>query len=322
MKKLLVLALSVVMILAFAAVSMAAATVTIGGELAVTNQWGSADGNTGYGRLNGDDSSNVKITAALNDDVSAVFQIDLPFNLGQTGTTISDTWGNSNAYFDNSYIQVKNLAGGTLKVGRTGWQSPGLDINMRNAKGYESDPNGDADPALINVVYAYPVADSGFTVTGGYQFAHTGAEVQTNTWENLDGMGAVEVNYTKDQYIADAFYNALDASYDVMFGYKVTDAFTVKVMTGDTGNKDIATNVTLTQYNNKGLVLNYTANGLYAIAEYDSNDTSNPNRTCDNADFVRLGYTFANGFGLQYDWNNNTPGNNNSNNQIMAFVKF
>lgn len=327
MKKLLVLVLSIVMVLGFAAIAMADVTITTNGELAVTDQWSSAKGATnGYGRLNGDDTSNIKFTAALNDDVSAVFQIDMPFNAGQNATDAFATKISQSAYFDNSYIQVKNVAGGTFKIGKTGWQAPGLDINMRNSKGFQTDPNADEDNSLLNVVYAYPVADSGFTVAAGYQFAHSAP----TAWENLDGMAAVDVNYTKDQIIGDVFYNTLDASYDVLFGYKVTDAFTVKVMVGETGDKDISTNDKISkQYSNDGVVLAYADGGFKATLEYDAWATgdknfapADPTGKETGCEYVRLQYTFANGFGVQYDWNNDSDGNKTTGNQIMAFVKF
>jgi hypothetical protein len=325
MKKLLVLVLSVVMVLSIAAIAMADPTITINGELAVTDQWGSTTvAGSGYGRLNGDDTSNVKITAALNDDVSAVFQIDVPFNYGQNGTDIESPQKTQSAYFDNSYIQVKNVAGGIFKIGKTGWQAPGLDINERNSTGFQTDPNGDEDNTLLNAVYAYPVADTGFTVTGGYQFAHNAATALVDNAQNVDGMFAVDANYTKDQIIGDVFYNTLNDSYDVLVGYKLTDAFTVKAMVGETGNKEIWSDDTTTnklkQFSNDGVVLAYADGAFKATLEYDG--WAKDFKDHDSAEYVRVAYTFANGFGVQYDWNNDTTGNKTTGNQIMAFVKF
>lgn len=340
MKKLLVIALAAMLVLGFAAIAMADPSVAINGEVAATFGWSSAsgaNGNTFYGRMNGDDQTNIKFTAALNDDVSAVIQIDFPTIWGQnvgnsnylSGTLIPTLTPsgqnlpvNNAAYFDNTYIQVKNLYGGTLKVGKTGWESPGLTINMRNSTGFENDPGNDTDDSMINAAYVVPVAD-GLTVGVGYEMANPDASINT-AWENCDGMAAVDINYTKDQLILDGFYNTWDTSYDILVGYKVTDAFVVKVMNGSNGDIFLYNGEKKSQYNNTGAELNYTIGAFNAVLEYDSwaNGYAAANNVANSCEYLRLSYKFSNGFALQYDINNNSAGNNTYGNQLMAKVNF
>ena len=187
MKKLLVLALSVVMVLAFAAVSMAASTVTVSGAVVLEIQ-NNSTATTTTAVMNDIDNTNIKVSAKLNDDVTAQAQLDFgTFNVG--ANQVVPAW-------DATYLQVANFGPGTLQMGHTTFGTSGLDI-LSCATGM-----GTYD------------ANYEFALGGGLKLKLADTVV-------TNGTNAVQLNYASDTLGGNIYYNTADKSYDVLVSYKM-----------------------------------------------------------------------------------------------------
>ena len=257
MKKLLVLALAVVMVLAFAAVSMAAPTVTVGGLVAFETV-----NTTDLTKvvMNDIDCTNIHVVGQLSDDVSVHAQLDFGNAAGKNDITLI------NPYWDATYLQVANFGPGTLQMGHTTWGTTGLDI-LSSASGM-----GVFD-------FNYEVA------LGGGLKVKLGDTVATDAAFASNLPNAVQVNYSQDAITANVYYAPFNSSYDVYFAYKLSDTVTLKVVDG-AGAKVTGVD----QKSQYGVEAAFAQGALGGFLEYDNLATNNAQIT------GQVSYAMDNGF--------------------------
>lgn len=234
MKKLLVLGLAIVMVLAFAAASMAA-TVTVGGELDFGKGWiDTAGWQDEYNVCN----AKVTFTAQIADDVKAFVAL-------KGDAANSPAW---NVLVDEAWTQFTEDYG-TIKVGYFGYS--------QNQKDIIDAVIGDVKSALT-VTYAGKLTDQlTLNLAAANEGNADGLDYSVGLAYDADNFG-VNINYFKWATLVDAYYSAE--------GYYKLDALKLYAQYENYSNHSSAQNFIV------GGVYDSADVPLFVRAEYDLND--------------------------------------------------
>jgi hypothetical protein len=309
MKKLLVIALSVAMILAFAAVSMAEATFS--GEIDA--------GYKAYSPDQGKDQSmpyifgKMVLSGKLGDSVTGtlVFK-DADDDINATGnaTAASDNVGKF-AIDEASLVFAQSF--GSIKVGYFGWNNNLKDI----IDTYRGDVKTDV------VVSGTVKVVEGLTIGAAYAIPTTDDNGKTDG-KNA-GLYGIDLGYATDAFGADLIYTNSSGKLDkkgkdlatvtgVQGYYKLGDLkpYIQYEVVSDTGTKDDLSNTII------GAIYESANSPIYGRVEYD---LSAPN-DIENEYGVRLGYKLASGAKLEAQHYYGVSGKKDSREYVKVICAF
>ncbi len=319
MKELLVIALSVAMVFAFASVSMA--EVTFGGEIDAGYKCYSSD-------TYNDQSmpylfAKIITTAKLGDSATGLIVIknaDADITDGQTTLNSDAVSKNINSFaFDEASITIAQSFG-NIKAGYYGWNPNLKDVIST----YRGDIKNDVDVgATINITnhfsvdfaYGIPTTDKDGN-TDGTNAAKYGVRLAYTT----DHFGA-DVNYSSNTFGAAGPITTLtdkngDActitGVDVWYFINGFKPYIQYEVVNDTTYKDDPTNIIL------GFIYDSVDVPVYGRFEYDLSDSNGKEQELG----VRVGYKFESGVKLQGQYRENINGTKDSKESIKLVLPF